>query len=331
MKQYVVAFLVCLVILSFAACDKKDVPIGYVTKGKNQFSTEQTESGKKENLGIKNEQEMIADLQAKNYFYSASIDSLEIIKRQTTPEEKIDNVFVKTVSHDDRVKQIKSLQLTYNLYNDGWILDDIAVFSEGENWNEPLAGPDDSSIDGFMGTLSDNTYPHYSSWLSEGCDYDLSAGYAEVQICAKGETVLWDVYDRFTVPLWFDSNSGTWETGPDIDMFDFYTEVDFSRLCGQYSFGEDDSWGNNSAEINILDVDYINSTITIEGWRAHKYYDSYHEDYYENLNGTYTFEMGKYRSRIDVKMNNMTSLLINSDSIYLITGAAQHCLFQTDS
>lgn len=309
MKRVITILLVVVILLSLPACT--------LNSGNS--------------ASVKNEDEMIADLQRKDYFYGATIESLEVIKRQTVPEQRLDTVFIKTVSHDDSVRLIKSLQLTYGLYNEGWILDEIAVFHDGENRSEPLAGPDDSVVDKIVGTINVVTYPQYTDWWSEGCDVDLSEGYAEMRICAKVETVLWDIFDRFTVPLWFNSATGNWEAGPDIEMRDYTTEVDYSRLCDDYYYNEE-QWNGSTVtiQLNILDVDYENATITIDGWRSYQVWDysaDWWDDRYENLSGTYSFEKGEHwKSIFHFNINAAMVMKIYSDAIWL----GDYCLFRED-
>ena len=204
--------------------------------------------------------------------------------------------------------------------------------SDGENRSEPLTGPDDSVVDRIVGTLNATTYPRYTDWWSEGCDLKLSEGYAEMHICAKAETVLWDIYDRFSVPLWFESSTGMWEMGPEIVMNGFTTDVDYSRLYDYYYYVEDDYSATISFGITILDVDPEKATVSIDGWRSVEYYASYKDDVYENLSGTYSFEKdNRWKYNIEFKINDWVSMKITDDTIWVKTGLdGLYPLFQAD-
>lgn len=75
----------------------------------------------------KSEREILSDIRAYDDYYSnfnLNIDSIQITKRQTNPEQKVDYVWC-TVSASNRdFTCSRDYSLTYILYNDGWLLDD---------------------------------------------------------------------------------------------------------------------------------------------------------------------------------------------------------------
>lgn len=75
----------------------------------------------------KSEREILSDIRAYDDYYSnfnLNIDSIQITKRQTNPEQKVDYVWC-TVSASNRdFTCSRDYSLTYVLYNDGWLLDD---------------------------------------------------------------------------------------------------------------------------------------------------------------------------------------------------------------
>ena len=57
----------------------------------------------------KNEEQMLADLEAHPYFEkSMGLDSLKVIKRQTRQEDFTDVVYVTVKSHDEKAEAVKS-------------------------------------------------------------------------------------------------------------------------------------------------------------------------------------------------------------------------------
>lgn len=99
---------------------------------------------------VKNETEIKVDLQNHAGFYSEQdvvIQKLSIIKRQTNEKEKTDTVYVDADVSNDAVKGQLSYVLNYNLYDEGWILDNVSRYFEGE-WNfTPLKGPEQGAAD----------------------------------------------------------------------------------------------------------------------------------------------------------------------------------------
>lgn len=83
--------------------------------------------------------------------FALELTDFKVIKRQTTPEEKIDKVWVaadaETSSADYYYKVRGHLEciLIYGLYNDGWILDEVTT--EGDPWSfVPLSGFSDEIL-----------------------------------------------------------------------------------------------------------------------------------------------------------------------------------------
>lgn len=81
----------------------------------------------------KNEKGIIEDLKASDQFISptAEIDSCEIIKRQTSTESGTDEVYVTVEGCNDELSFTLSYVLTYELYNEGWFLENITQYPGG--------------------------------------------------------------------------------------------------------------------------------------------------------------------------------------------------------
>lgn len=99
----------------------------------------------------KNETDIIEDISACKYYlenYSDfSISELEIVKRQTDVENKIDkvNVILSVTNNDESIQGNIDMQIVYGLYNEGWVLDSCEVDFDGENSGSsfiPLKGLD---------------------------------------------------------------------------------------------------------------------------------------------------------------------------------------------
>lgn len=83
--------------------------------------------------------------------FALELTNFKVIKRQTTPEEKIDKVWVTadTETNDAdalcRVSAHLECVMVYGLYNDGWILDEVTT--GGDPWSfVPLSGFSDEVL-----------------------------------------------------------------------------------------------------------------------------------------------------------------------------------------
>lgn len=75
-----------------------------------------------------------------------AITDFEIIKRQTTAADKIDTVWVSVDVTGSTVKGKLYYKMIYNLYNDGWKLEDV-IDDETDSWSfVPLCGASDELI-----------------------------------------------------------------------------------------------------------------------------------------------------------------------------------------
>ncbi len=74
------------------------------------------------------------------------ITDLKIVKRQTTPEDKVDTVWVCVNSSGPNVESCMYYTMVYNLYNDGWRFE-YAMEDDIESWSYvPLVGVSDEVI-----------------------------------------------------------------------------------------------------------------------------------------------------------------------------------------
>lgn len=101
----------------------------------------------------KSEKELVADLQEDPFFLcnqDITITDHNIIKRQTDVQGKSDIVYINVKAENEYISWNRSYVMTYGLYNEGWILDDVAAYDES-NWKvQPLQGVDDEIVQEYM-------------------------------------------------------------------------------------------------------------------------------------------------------------------------------------
>ena len=202
------------------------------------------------------EKNILDDLQEYNPFSSylngeITYQELSIEKRATRKDEGTDMVWINFSATTENDKADAYACLTYNLYNDGWMLDGVEIIEEDFS---PLTGPDRSLPEAYLAqqyqyfqyqgediNLDDNRatftykvmnrYPYvdYAATVSVDC------GYGEID----GEyiTMGWNAWGTTTISK----------------------QQDWSRFAGTWKSPNDDSMAQSiSLNIQQLYVDYSN-------------------------------------------------------------------------
>ena len=89
--------------------------------------------------------------------YNVTFDKIEILKRMTNEEDKVDKVYLWVSGGNDDVKFEQGFELIYYLYNDGWRLEDYGKF-EGERvpYIHPLSGVQQEVADAYIANKYEN-------------------------------------------------------------------------------------------------------------------------------------------------------------------------------
>ena len=104
----------------------------------------------------KKEKQIIKDLQKSSSFFSqqdAEITDYDIIKRQTDEKNKSDIVYIHVVAENDLFLWDRSYVMTYGLYNEGWILDEVSEYNRPDWVVKPLQGVSDDTISQYIDSL----------------------------------------------------------------------------------------------------------------------------------------------------------------------------------
>lgn len=301
--------------------------------------TEKPTEGK-DTASIKEVPMIIADLDnRKSLGGDVAIDDLTIIKRQTRAADLIDTVFVTATGHNDNYKIIRSMKLSYGLYNEGWILDSVDDFPDGENRTEPLKGPDSSVIDKYFENYNlehsnfPTSDPPYSSWQLEDEDVNYSSGEATVYVSATRELPLWETTERLTFQYNFDEAVCNWVM---TALTEHNITLDFTNLCSQEFYGYDELWNPGSwANLYVDYIDYNNRLISITGNYYRESVNYGQKGDLKEFSGVYSFSLyddTKWNSIIFVDLGtslgtiNSMEITIYPDAIW-IGGYNKFCLF----
>lgn len=248
---------------------------------------------------VKSEQEIMADLQEKGVIADnpgAKITALEILKRQTNAEDKQDLVYVTIQAEAETAKYVRSYQVEYGLYDDGWVLDNVSYFEDGENKIIPLTEPGSAELDMFFQNVNDeinahnakysdeNEYyiisnPPYSSWEITNQETNSESGRAIMYVQASRETPFLITHETMVIPFTF-CNDGYWRVLQmniaSINDTIQSIALDWSKLTSiELSEKYVDRY---SISLNVTDTDYSNNTISVDYClfdNAHQIVDSY--------------------------------------------------------
>ena len=239
---------------------------------------------------VKTEEEILADMQERKLpeeCEGATISGIEIIKRQTNQEDKQDIVYVAILAETESAKIVRSYKLEYNLYDEGWVLDGVERYDEGENSTTALSDPPDSVIDDFFAkqneqinayngtyTNEDKKYaisnPVYSSWEVTDRKTNFETGRSIVYVSASRETPFLITHEKLAFPVTF-SSDGKWHI-LDVDVLNVNDaiqsiELDWSKLTSLEMVYDDETY---VAFINFISTDYNNNMVEVEASSINK-------------------------------------------------------------
>ena len=165
----------------------------------------------------------------------ADVQSLEVIKRQTDKRAKTDLVYVQVDYATPTAERSEKYKLTYGLYNEGWILDEMEPY-EPETWAiKPLAGPDEETV---------------AAVLPEGAElldsqFDAETGTQAVQYRVAETHTYCDMERTEQLTLTLDSATEQWQAGePEL----LEQDQDWSRLLGLWEL---ESYDDDGYEMQI--------------------------------------------------------------------------------
>lgn len=242
MRRIILFVSLLLVVILFASCDDlatvSCVPTGNTSEQDEIVSdtpstVTSTKHGEKTGTNMVMEAELKEDLGSSDIFSQSvpskdvEITNLEIIKRQTIPEDRVDKVWVSTSVASDAVEGDISFIMFYNLYSDGWRFEEAAEY-EHSSWEyRPLVGISEESVLEEM--------PEGAEILKNECD--LTARNQKVTYIYKEKYPYCDYVYLKEFEYCFDRNNGCWRYIGDYDAGSYYEPHDLvGTWRGKYSY-----------------------------------------------------------------------------------------------
>lgn len=243
---------------------------------------------------VRTEAEIMEDLQNHSSFYSAQpveITNIEILKRQTDQDDKIDTVYATIEASNDSIQCSLSYELTYGLYDQGWILDNVARYDgEESSWSiVPLqAYPEELCNADILQMYCYGRWSNETEVLDYGAESSLESFNADenysmctfISSCYSEYPYLKESRQIKTTYV-FDPTMGDWYFA-NADILD--ADMDWSNMYGTWNL----SRGDYTCEMAVYEGD--NGEVIFEGqyytWRPGYWYS---EKWY-SFSLTYTIE-----------------------------------------
>ena len=192
--------------------------------------------------------------------HSLEINDMEVVKRQTTVEDKTDVVFVSGTAVNEIAQHNFYYKMTYILYNDGWILDEVEKDDKNKCFSQPLKGPDEQQIYYDVESYYSDEYSSYDD--SYSFHYQIEESYDDFSDGAYVFSVTsvqeYEAGKYITSDNWmytFDDSKMSWEYDK-RERIDSYTVYDLDGVW----VGED--YSVEASLSNIYDLSTMVVTVT---------------------------------------------------------------------
>lgn len=184
----------------------------------------------------------IAECDAQNGGKRSGIEAFEITKRQTSAENGLDKVYIKTMikAEDGSMQTESEFMMSYEMYNDGWHLESAQVLAETII---PLVEPTYSEEELAQCIQSSGNYTNLTNVVIYDKSLDMEQGYAMYSLtCQDVHFNMVEMLDA-TVGVFFINEGyggGKWTFGGDVVI---NSANDSWDLAGEYSC--DFSWNRS--------------------------------------------------------------------------------------
>lgn len=214
----------------------------------------------------KNEAAIRADLDEGNYLSSEGVNfktnEFEIIKRQTDVDNKSDTVFasIKAISEDDSAQMTGEYTISYVLYNDGWLIDDVSTDSATI---VPLHGKE-FTTDELVEAFAVWEYYNIENLSVEEYEEDLENGMIYYYVYAEDVCAYATEYIHAAVTFYYSTSDGwqPWDCWVDVrsSEYDWHIAGKYDRpskrVADLITINDDTPSGQTSIYIDDPESDY---------------------------------------------------------------------------
>lgn len=213
-----------------------------------------------------------------DYFNSngyQNIISVEMEKRQTNKDDKIDYMFCQIITENEKLRKIGEYKIISNFYDEGgWIVDEIIELSYHF---EPIAAPDIIDVIDFEYNF-DGVQTELVTWPLEGSQDE---NYALIKYYKLVEYPNFDVEQHYNLTACFDTSYGIWESTENVSDYNKYLNCNFE---GKYIY-EPSSFDDCSYDINIYNFNNESMAAILKVGAVVKYVDVFESILYTYMLG----------------------------------------------
>ena len=173
---------------------------------------------------------------------STEITSFNIIKRQTSESDKKDIIYISASSQNETFHRNAEYIMTYGLYNDGWILDNVEVSNESII---PLSGssfdPDELAqfLEDLMGIELTNisVYSHETDLNNQTDQYSLTATSSHIFMAEQLDVTINFSFDPINgwvlaMPSYvLNASTSNWNITGEYMLYDMTSGTDSGKTC----------------------------------------------------------------------------------------------------
>lgn len=216
----------------------------------------------------KSESEIMEDLQNHPDFYSKQnvmIEEFKIEKRQTDKEYKTDKVYTTVIASNDEIECHLGYYLEYELYNEGWILDNVKSYMENDWYFVPKKEAGQDMADQEIAECSYSDYKYIDK------NVNLEEGYCSYQYECYDQYLLCEQMFEVEISYDFSENEGKWYGNrPEVVK----VSEDWSAIEGQWKLETEISPFNFADTRDNIKLDLMmNITVTDESGFYAEVYD----------------------------------------------------------
>lgn len=159
-----------------------------------------------------------------------SITDFTVTKRQTDTDNKTDTAWVEVWAENEEKSADLSFIMQYTLYNDGWLLENVAENRESQWEFTPESGPSEDLINSVIPAEATNILPEdFQGGNDFSVEYSLETDY--------GYRI---TRENYTHSFYFDTSLGIWNASDNWELID--REEDYSPLIGTWKVTKDSSY-----------------------------------------------------------------------------------------
>lgn len=209
---------------------------------------------------VRSETEIYQDIKDRFSENHMTFESMSIIKRQSTKEDKKDIVYCEVVLNDTKVQYLRKYILIYNYNNEGgWVLEKVDSYDTSTWTKKPLIGVPDSEINALLEKNKKSILPLDTNYDEITIEHktDLTNFVDNVTVNLKKNSSYYKISGSVNLRYFFDEKMGVWKFDTSTKNADYKEELlltgKWIAFSGGMFIGDNPHYENFSIEIQSVD------------------------------------------------------------------------------